>query len=46
MSAQDDFRRIKVLGQGFDKKMISEEVLSKNQFFFLGGMAELHKIER
>ena len=26
---QDDFRRIKVLGQGFDKKLINEEILSK-----------------
>jgi len=26
---QDDFRRIKVLGQGFDKRMINEEILSK-----------------
>ncbi|HDM79266.1 MAG TPA: CRISPR-associated endonuclease Cas2 [Deltaproteobacteria bacterium] len=26
---QDDFRRIKVLGQGFDKKMVNEEILSK-----------------
>ena len=25
---QDDFRRIKVLGQGFDKTMINEEILS------------------
>ncbi|MBW1920410.1 MAG: CRISPR-associated endonuclease Cas2 [Deltaproteobacteria bacterium] len=26
---QDDFRKIKVLGQGFDKKLINEEILSK-----------------
>ena len=26
---QNDFRRIKVLGQGFDKKMVNEEILSK-----------------
>jgi len=26
---KDDFRRIKVLGQGFDKEMINEEILSK-----------------
>jgi len=26
---QDDFKKIKVLGQGFDKKLINEEVLSK-----------------
>ena len=26
---QDDFKRIKVLGQGFDKKLINEEILSK-----------------
>jgi CRISPR-associated protein Cas2 len=26
---QDDFKRIKVLGQGFDKKMINEEIVSK-----------------
>ncbi len=28
---QEDFRRIKVLGQGFDKKMVNEEILQ--QFF-------------
>jgi len=26
---QDDFKKIKVLGQGFDKKLINEEILSK-----------------
>jgi len=26
---QEDFKRIKVLGQGFDKKLINEEILSK-----------------
>jgi CRISPR-associated protein Cas2 len=26
---QDDFRRIKVLGQGFDKKLVNEDILSK-----------------
>lgn len=26
---QDDFRRIKVLGQGFDKRLVNEEILSK-----------------
>ncbi len=26
---QDDFRRIKVLGQGFDKKLVNEELLAK-----------------
>ena len=26
---QDDFKRIKVLGQGFDKGLINEEILSK-----------------
>lgn len=25
---QDDFRRIKVLGQGFDKKMVNDEILA------------------
>ncbi len=28
---QDDFKQIKVLGQGFDKKLVNDEVLS--QFF-------------
>jgi len=28
-SDQDDFKRIKVLGQGFEKKMINEEILSE-----------------
>jgi CRISPR-associated protein Cas2 len=28
---QEDFRRIKVLGQGFDKKLVNDEILS--QFF-------------
>jgi CRISPR-associated protein Cas2 len=28
---QEDFRRIKVMGQGFDKKLVNDEVLS--QFF-------------
>lgn len=26
---QEDFRNIKVLGQGFDKKLINEEILSR-----------------
>jgi CRISPR-associated protein Cas2 len=26
---QDDFKQIKVLGQGFDKKLVNDEVLSK-----------------
>ena len=26
---QEDFRRIKVLGQGFDKKLVNDEILSK-----------------
>ena len=26
---QDDFRQIKVLGQGFDKKLVNDEILSK-----------------
>ncbi len=26
---QEDFRNIKVLGQGFDKKLVNDEVLSK-----------------
>ena len=26
---QDDFRKINVLGQGFDKKMVNDEILSK-----------------
>lgn len=26
---QDDFKKIKVLGQGFDKELINEEILSK-----------------
>lgn len=26
---QDDFRKIKVLGQGFDKKLVNDEVLAK-----------------
>jgi len=26
---QDDFRRIQVLGQGFDKKLVNDEVLAK-----------------
>ncbi len=26
---QEDFRRIKVLGQGFDKKLVNEEILAK-----------------
>ncbi len=26
---QEDFRRIQVLGQGFDKKLVNDEVLSK-----------------
>lgn len=26
---QEDFRRIQVLGQGFDKKMVNDEILSK-----------------
>jgi len=26
---QDDFKKIKVLGQGFDRKLINEEILSK-----------------
>lgn len=26
---QDDFRRIQVLGQGFDKKLVNDEILSK-----------------
>lgn len=26
---QEDFRRINVLGQGFDKKMVNDEILSK-----------------
>jgi len=25
---QDDFRRVKVLGQGFDKKLVNEELLA------------------
>jgi CRISPR-associated protein Cas2 len=28
---QDDFKQIKVLGQGFDKKLVNDEILS--QFF-------------
>ncbi|MFO7558791.1 MAG: CRISPR-associated endonuclease Cas2 [Desulfobacterales bacterium] len=28
---QEDFRRIKVLGQGFDQKLVNDEILS--QFF-------------
>ena len=26
---QDDFRRIKVLGQGFDRKLVNDEMLAK-----------------
>lgn len=26
---QEDFKRIKVLGHGFDKKLVNEEILSK-----------------
>jgi CRISPR-associated protein Cas2 len=26
---QDDFRRIRVLGQGFDKKLVNDEILAK-----------------
>ena len=26
---QEDFRKINVLGQGFDKKMVNDEILSK-----------------
>ena len=26
---QDDFRKIKVLGQGFDQELVNEEILSK-----------------
>ncbi len=26
---QDDFRRVKVLGQGFDKKLVNEELLAR-----------------
>ena len=26
---QDDFKRVKVLGQGFDKKLVNDEILSK-----------------
>ena len=26
---QEDFRRIQVLGQGFDKKLVNDEILSK-----------------
>ncbi len=26
---QDDFKQIKVLGQGFDKKLVNDEILSK-----------------
>ena len=26
---QDDFKKIKVLGQGFDKKLVNEEIISK-----------------
>ena len=26
---QDDFRKIKVLGQGFDKKLVNDEILAK-----------------
>lgn len=26
---QEDFRRVKVLGQGFDRKLINDEMLSK-----------------
>ncbi len=26
---QDDFRRVKVLGQGFDKKLVNDEILAK-----------------
>jgi CRISPR-associated protein Cas2 len=26
---QEDFKRIKVLGQGFDKKLVNEELLAK-----------------
>lgn len=26
---QEDFRRVKVLGQGFDKELVNEEILSK-----------------
>jgi CRISPR-associated protein Cas2 len=26
---QEDFRRINVLGQGFDKKLVNDEILSK-----------------
>lgn len=27
--SQDDFKRIKVLGQGFDKKLVNDEILSR-----------------
>jgi len=27
--SQEDFRRINVLGQGFDKKLVNDEILSK-----------------
>lgn len=26
---QDDFKKIKVLGQGFDKKLVNDEILAK-----------------
>jgi hypothetical protein len=26
---QDDFRRVKVLGQGFDRKLVNDEILAK-----------------
>jgi len=26
---QEDFRRVKVLGQGFDRKLVNDEILSK-----------------
>ncbi len=26
---QEDFRKVKVLGQGFDKKLVNEEILAK-----------------
>ena len=29
LGCQENFRRVKVLGQRFDKKMVNEEILSK-----------------
>ena len=29
LECQENFRRVKVLGQGFDKKLVNKEILTK-----------------